>query len=424
MRVGRLGVVGAGILFSVAAVKESYGAGFEKTILWSGKRNGVAGAGTAGTKGAEALYFNPAGVVDTTKAEASANFSPTFLGVNAPVQPGGAGVDATTQTVPVYGVMGSLKLTDKLALAAGSYASGGASVVMENLNISPAFSMKPSLSSKIQVIEYSLGAAYEIVPGLKIGAAWRIVQVGAKVVIPGVTGPALTEVTLDNLSKTRYNGFRLGAQYDGNGWGVGAQFRSAVEFTLDGTASGRMQIAGTPNIINIPSSPVTAQNTFPTQISVGSYVDLFDKTARAILEYQYTNYSVNRSLQLQGTLGGRPLAGLSLVQDWQDLHVGRLGVEYGGIKDVTLRAGYALTGQVTPKSQARPTFTAPGIAHTMTLGAGTSMLQRSLDLDLAVEYSTGSATVTAADVGAGSQTPTGDYKTAAVGIHAGATYRF
>jgi hypothetical protein len=58
----------------------SYAGGFEKTVQWSAKNSAIGGAAASSVDGADALYFNPAGLVDNQsgkKAEISANFSPT-----------------------------------------------------------------------------------------------------------------------------------------------------------------------------------------------------------------------------------------------------------------------------------------------------------------------------------------------------------
>ena len=55
---------------------DAKGAGFEKSVMWSGREAGYAAAGMSRVKGAQALVFNPAGLA-AGSSEASVNFSAT-----------------------------------------------------------------------------------------------------------------------------------------------------------------------------------------------------------------------------------------------------------------------------------------------------------------------------------------------------------
>ena len=278
------------------------------------------------------------------------------------------------------------------------------------------------------MMEYALGVGYQILPGLKVGAAWRIMHVSGSVnsVSPtyaGNTLAAITSVRFSNLSDTKYNGFRLGAQYDGDNWGLGLVVRTGVSFNLSGNLNGTNQTAaGTQT--ELPAGTGTIANTFPVEGTLGGYYDFMDKTLRVIAEYAYANYSKDVQLDLTGTLGPVNLSNTPIVQHWRDLNMGKLGFEYRGLEKTVLRAGYAIVNAVTPSAWALPTFSSPGMGHTFTLGAGHTFLGDHLDLDGALEYSFAGGTVAAADIPTGSTTLPGDYSTHAYGVHLGATYRF
>src|SRR5689334_551052 len=107
-------------LLAVFAFSSSvFAAGFEKSISWSGRWAGVGGAATAGVTGAEALYFNPAGLAGAQQNEFVANFSPTFSRFEAPVGTGGAQVLSTTQMSPMFGALGSYKVNEKMGIGLG-----------------------------------------------------------------------------------------------------------------------------------------------------------------------------------------------------------------------------------------------------------------------------------------------------------------
>ena len=77
----------------------------------------------------------------------------------------------------------------------------------------------------------------------------------------------------------------MGAQYNGEDdhWGVGASWRTNVDFTLKGKSSGRVVTAAAPTTETaLPGTDATAANSFPTQINVGGYYDLVAANVRLI----------------------------------------------------------------------------------------------------------------------------------------------
>lgn len=427
-----------GILVSAAALATAQlamGAGYERTVTWSGKQTGVAGSGAATVHDSEAIFFNPAGLANIDTLEVSGNFSPTWVQSKGPVTGANTSLTSDTSFLPVVGITAGYKLCEHLGLGVGAYVAGGARAAFNGLDFSAAnFTLKPNLISDVSMVEYSVGLGYRITPGLKVGASWRILHVGGNVesFVPtyaGSTLAALAAVRYNNLSATQYNGFRFGAQYDGDNWGAGAVVRTAVSFTANADLSGTLQTAGSTTQTSLTGTNGTLTNSFPVEGTLGAYYDLMNKTLRVIGEYAYANYSANTQLGLTGTLTGGPapvdLSNSPLPQHWKDLHMGRLGFEYRGLEKTMLRAGYAIASDVTPKGYARATFSSPGLGHTITLGAGHSFLEDHLDFDGALEYSFASGSVGAGDVPTGvTTTLPGDYSTHAYGLHLGATYRF
>ena len=69
----------AGILASLALAGQASASGFEKSIMIGGKSAGLAGIATPWVQGAEALYFNPAGLAsDKPGGEVALDISPTW----------------------------------------------------------------------------------------------------------------------------------------------------------------------------------------------------------------------------------------------------------------------------------------------------------------------------------------------------------
>ena len=81
------------------------------------------------------LYFNPAGLAGTQKAEATLNLSPTIAKFEGPIYGGGPRFSSATQIAPIYGVFGSYPVTPSFGLGVGIYIAGGLSVKYENIDV-------------------------------------------------------------------------------------------------------------------------------------------------------------------------------------------------------------------------------------------------------------------------------------------------
>lgn len=417
-----------GLVAAVAvAASSAFGAGYERSVMWSGKKVGTAGIGSP-LGGAESIFFNPAGLGSIEKFESSLNFSPTIIDNKGPIVTANQQVEGKQLFLPVFGAVVGAKVTDQLAVGLGAYVAGGARARFENIDVSPNVQLNPNLISEITAVEYSLGASYEILPRLRIGAAWRILQVNGDIAFFASQPTGVISVEMNKLKQTRADAYRVGIQYEGPGWGAGVTYRSSVDFTLKGTATGNFGAGGAPP--GGPIAPLTggdalAASTLPEQVKIGGYGDVCDGSIRILGEYEFTKYSKLDKITLAGKVGTLDLANAPLRQDWRDQHVYRLGFEYRGFTDTVLRAGYARTSQVTPFRYARPSFASPGTGNSITLGAGHSYFEKKLDFDLAFDYSFASG-----DVGAGdlvstnppSTTP-GRYETRAIAAHVGLTYR-
>ena len=426
----------AGALFFA---QQAMSAGFEKVIMWSGEYAGVAGAATSNVTGAQSLYFNPAGLARGAQGksgEISLNFSPTFAKYEGPIVSAGNISESKRSFSPIFGAVGSYRLSDDLGLGFGAFVSGGTKAIYENVDFGAAFpGLKPEVKSDLNVVEFSAGVGYELLPGLALGLSWRAVMVSASLssaAIAPVPGGAtmLTAVQLNDLSKTKWNGFRLGAQYlpESKLWGLGANWRTPVQFTAEGTGEAQAEIGGLGVTGRADAAPVSATNTFPSQVTIGGFYDVAPDLLRFIAEFAWTEYSVNQRLEVSGSL---PLAGFvgpfaalngvsvtrSIDQNWSNQINMRFGTEFRGVEDVVLRAGYAYTSKVTPEANARATFSSPGAAYTLTVGAGTQFAD-AWDLDGAVEYSAASGDVTT------EQALTGEYSTHAYTAHVGVGFHF
>ncbi|MBS1961443.1 MAG: outer membrane protein transport protein [Bdellovibrionales bacterium] len=389
----RLALVLVGALLGSS---QAFAAGFEKAQAWGAKEVSMGGAVVGSVSGADALYFNPAGLAESSRSgELSVNFSPTlskFSGAN-PYQLDSVGgpsrvVDGSSGFSPVFGLLASFKPMPKLGVGAGFYVSGGNKAKFENLDYSgtnPALDkLMPTVETNLAITEAAIGAGYEIMPGLRFGAALRAVMVHANfstaIYIPGT---ALYEAQVNDISATRYNAYKLGLQYEepNHRWGLGIVYRSSVPFTAHGTTTARRELVAVDGIQDVGTGSAAVSNTFPLQIAIGGWTRATE-LLRIGYEYSYTNYNVDKELAIQGSAGALSLS--NIPQQWKNMHVVRVGGEYTGT-GLPLRFGYAYTSAVTPSDYARSTFSSPGPGHSLTFGTG-MILSNAIDVDGALEY--------------------------------------
>lgn len=397
-------------------------AGFEKAQSWSAKAVAQGGAVVGSTVGADALYFNPAGLAESSvRGELSANFSPTFskfTGAN-PFSTAGS-IGGSSGFSPIFGLLASYKPMPKLGVGLGYYVSGGTRAKFENLdysNYSANFdSLKPTVETSLAITEAALGAGYEVAPGFRIGFAWRLVMVDAKFSTVSTNGTTvLRQTTIDDIKATRWDAFKLGLQYEepAHRWGLGANFRSGVSFTAHGESTLLQETSAAGDYSTTTLGGTDLDNAFPYQLALGGWTRATE-LLRVSYEYSFTHYGENRALDIRGGVN------TSIQQHWKNQHVIRLGGEYIGA-GLPIRFGYAFTSQVTPNDFARSTFASPGPGHSFTVGSG-MILSNSIDLDGALEYAFASGKGT--NTSAAEVTTEREFKSHAYAAHLSAKVHF
>ncbi|MBS1985555.1 MAG: outer membrane protein transport protein [Bdellovibrionales bacterium] len=414
---------------ALAAAGSAWAAGFEKANLWSGHYQGIGGAAASSVNDSQALFFNPAGLVSDSN-DVSFNVSPTFAQSKSPVFTNNTTVDGKRVTVYPFGLTGKYNVNPDLAVGAGLFLSGGFEANYGELDFSSigVTGLKPEYSSNIQLLEFSPGVAYRILPGLNVGLGWRATFVRANFHLPTTTtvgtSTAVVGIAVTDLSASNYTGFRLGVQYAPADmpFGIGAQFRSAVDFTAKGKVNAQLGLGAA--TATGTEGDASVKNTFPYQFVLGGHYNI-SKDWTAFLQYEYTNYSTDKSLDFTGTssvttqAGVVPVALSAIPQEWKNQHMVRVAGEYKATTELAIRAGYVYTSQVTSSTYPRGTFFAPGAGNTFVVGAG-YLIGKDISTDAAFEYSKDSGSPTAVATGY----KTGEYTASAYTIHLGGSYHF
>ena len=416
---------------TVGFAGQAFAAGYEKSIMWGGRTGSVAGISTSYIMGADALYFNPAGLVAAAPGnEVSLNVSPVWSKFQGPYANDNAVVESKQGFTAPVGLIYSNTLNDSWAFGIGGYISGGSKVKYEDLRIGTAALVGSETKTDLQIGEISAGVAYKINPMWKIGAAYRYVMAKAdfSLLQRNTGGAGASNVMLTDLEDNK-SAFKVGVQWaPSEATHVGLTYRSETKLDAEGKASlqnyavasgaksGGLNDLGT----------ASAGTVFPQAVTLGAD-HAFNETWVGYGEIAWTNYSEVESITIQNTslnaLGVR-----AVPQDWKDQWNARLGGEYKGFS-WPIRFGYGFTSQVTNDDAARPTFTPPGASHTITAGSGQNfeLWGQKLAFNGAAEYTfvSGDANGAAAGTTAvGSDIRAGEHKTNSYALHLGLAYNF
>lgn len=425
----------AGVL-AVFATQNALGAGFEKSVIWSGKHVGRGGAAASSVTGSQSLYYNPAGLASPETFDANLSYSPIWAQSKGPLVKDDQSVTSKRVMRNSGGVMAKYTVTPNLGIGLGYYAVGGSGADfgetdMTATGVTAATAYKPLYKSEVSLSELGLGVAYRLIPGLSLGVTWRASFVSAEFQNPGMTKLnattyMVTGANLHGLSATNWAGFRFGVQYapEGGDYGVGLVVRTPIDFTAKGKVSGKWNIAGSTTVNEITDTDASVKSSLPFQLGLGGHYSF----GRLSLfgQYELSTYSKNAKLDFDGGLtfpapvsATVPLTDIAL--NWRDQHAFRLGVEFAAMDNLAVRAGYVRTTQVTSSTDALPTLFSPGPANSFILGAGYGFLDNKLTLDLALDYGKMSGTVTTPS--AGSSTKKGSYEATGFAVHSSLTYR-
>lgn len=424
-RIG-LGLIG---LFFAANANAT---GFEKSVMWSGKYAGTGGNAVSSVSGSQSLYFNPAGLAG--QSDVSLNYSPTWINVDGSLVTVNRTDKSRPGVIPSGGAFASYG-AGRFGFGAGAYVAGGEKAIYPDVDLSPdsgnnGLVYRPLLETDLQIVEYSLGAAYEVIPGLRIGAAWRISQAkGSLATIKRSTSfafPVYSHLAILDAKETRYNGYRVGAMYQDQDdkWGVGASYRSQIKFDAPGTGRGATIVSPTTSVTQQVVTGTRVGVTFPSAISFGGHYGVLE-SLRVLAGADFVKYSADDNVYITGTANGSTLPNIAL--NWKDMWNVRFGLEYTGFQSLAIRAGYVRTSQVTSEKDAKATLPPAGTGSLYTLGFGYGLMTN-LDLDLAGEYGhvEGMGAMTSASGGFKellSDMPTMT-SASSYAVHTGVTYRF
>ncbi|RYZ64641.1 MAG: hypothetical protein EOP05_21740, partial [Proteobacteria bacterium] len=318
----------AAISFGFAS--QGFAAGYEKSIMWGGRTASQAGISTSYIMGADALYFNPAGLVAAAPgSQVSLNVSPVWSKFSGPYANDNASVDSKQGFTTPLGLIYSNTINDSWAFGVGGYISGGSKVKYEDVRIGTVPMNGSEAKTDLQVGEISAGVAYKISPMWKVGAAYRHIMAKAdfSILSRAGNGPgfAVANTKLTDLEDTK-SGFKLGAQFaPTESTHVGLTYRSEAKLEAEGKASRTVYSATTGGVVapNTDLGTTTASTVFPQAVTLGAD-HAFNETWVGLAEIAWTNYSKVDKIAITGGVNSQ------VTQEWKDQWNARLGGEYRG----------------------------------------------------------------------------------------------
>ncbi len=399
----------------------SFAAGLEQLLTWSGENVGKASAVTSTVEGAESLYFNPAGLHSSGDLANDIVINASYLNTNvrAPTVNANQSVDAKDGHHIVPAVFYSRNLNEKFAYGVGLFPSAGLKIEFGEQAVSPGVTASPV--TDLQMIELSAGASYQVMPKLSVGLAYRVSYARADftTITPNVAGPgAGIAAKFTDLAGSDFFSFRGGVQYKEENWGMGLNVRTPIDIKV----KGKSLVTGA--LGDTPDDSASISTTVPLVVSLGAHCKAIENLT-LLIDYSFLNYNANDDLEIDaagpvpglgGTIPNKKLA-------WNNGHVLRLGAEYN-LNSYKLRAGYIIANSIVNPDYASPTVEAPGLGQLWTVGAGIPVGESS-EINLAGFYGFAKDSVSSSATDNGiKSTVNGKYRISGFAFHTGFGMKF
>ncbi len=329
---------------------------------------GMGGAFVGLANDATALYWNPAGL---------AGQQSSILVFGSDIIPAAtykmdiANIDATTNTKHYISPNAFFNYNlGKLSIGVGVYVPAGLGAEWDATDFG--FPSGNDFLSKIGVINFSPGVAYQVTDQFSVGVALNVYYAMFDMSQPVVV-PTVGVFQFEETSTGMGYGATIGLKYDINKmFSLGATFRTKTKVTMNGTAKNPAFKA-----YNAPESEFDRDVTWPTWIAGGVAIRPNDKLTIA-LDGQYSMWSENKELVAKyknavwngamTTVDADGDRGDTFELNWKDALQIRVGAEYLVSKSVMLRGGYYYDPAPAPDETVNVLFPS-STNHVATVGA-------------------------------------------------------
>ena len=374
------------ILILLAAVEFAYAGGYAIPPQ-SAEAEAMGGAATAGVDDPSAVYVNPAALGQVSGNQLMAGI--TYVNTISSVRNSGLRSknfhddDFVPNFFANYHIPGT-----KLTLGIGSYTPFGLATSYDP----DSFTRYAAIRSELKTLFVTPSIAWEPLPFLSVGAGVSYVHSSAllsRAIFFGPFGDGKIRIT-DTTDTYGYNFgvlvkptdyLKFGLTYRSK---VNLNFDSANVSFADASGVGGASTQTKASRINVP---------LPLIISFGAHWQV-NPDWELEFQYDYARWSQFEHLKakfaqpLPGLLGGFPIGGFLLPQDWKDASTLRFGMSHKLTQQLDLRLGFALEETPIPAKTLGPVI--PG-ADYLSLTAGLGYRWSKLKIDagyMAVFYKT------------------------------------
>lgn len=410
----RLSIGSTLALAMLFGVSPALAAGWDTPILYSAEHMGMGGAAIGYVDDPSAIYHNPAGIVHTQGLTLMANATLILGSITSSPTPEAEAHNIDSEPIravaPLIAV--TYKFTDWFAAGLAFYPVASAGAVYKYKNSAGA---SVENSTDVVFLEISPSLAFKLPGNVYLGAGYRISSVS----LDRYAAPSATPLDF-TLTGWNYEGLRFGAQ-----WDPIPELQLGIVYRHKTTT----RITDDSGIVVIKDSPRKAWGdlVLPSKLGFGSRVNLHPLSF--VLDLEYTWQSQNQELVIDTDPNLGPLK-VNSVFKWSDTVTLRTGVEYGLDDTYFIRGGFIFDTQATHKEWPSAFGTPPGPSYTGTVGFGYKP-DAPWDLNFALAYRVGAATVSTADIEKGQHdypcaacSKAGDYSLSMFGAYLDFTYSF
>ena len=315
----------------VLLTSQAFASGLSKPVWVGAKAIGMGGAFVGVADDTTAMFHNPAGISQLKYDHNLQIGADSLITQEDYTSPTGRteSVDRQVLPVPQFGYVNrQLKM---ISLGLGVFFPHGNGGKYSGLDTVSDVATNPS-EGRIYSMEIAPTVAFQVVPGLSIGASLRVTRISTMLKNQLFQ---LAPATFDTLTNLETDGWGYGASVGllakPTDWlNIGFNYRSKISKTLSGTGT----FAGAGNF------DADFDITLPTLITAGFAAQVSDKW---LLSFQY-DYERNSEIE-DFVVSSSSLAPggvtFTLPQNWNDSHTYHFGAKYDACKTVSLLAGYA-----------------------------------------------------------------------------------
>jgi long-chain fatty acid transport protein len=370
--------VSSALFFSICGFTKAIHAGGYAIPPQTAKAEAMGGAATAGVDDPSAVYVNPAALTNIEGSQIMAGL--TYVNTVSSIRNSGVKSRNLHDDDFIPNIFANYNIPNtNVSLGLGSYSPFGLATSYHPNS----FTRYAAIRSELRTIFVTPSIAWKPVSYLSVGGGVSFVHSSAllsRAIFFGPFGDGRIRIT-DTANGYGYNLGILAQPVEQLRFGVAYKSRVNLEFDsadvkfVDAAGAGGTPTRAKATGINVPLPP-TINFGIHWQVNPAWGLEFqYDFVRWSELEHLKAKFPV----PLPGLLGGFPISGFLLPQNWKDASTLRFGSSYKLTQNVEARAGFALEETPVPASTLGPVI--PG-ADYLSLTAGLGYKWKSINVDV------------------------------------------